>query len=93
MSTTDDSPGTRVDVERALPGGTTYRSLGEQHLSPAEERFERGRRTWGLLLAPAVTLIFLALPLDIPAGRTRDLGGTADTAGAVRALVAHPRDG
>jgi sodium-dependent dicarboxylate transporter 2/3/5 len=66
MSTTDDDTGTRIDVERRLLGGGTYRSLGEQHLSPAEERFERGRRTVGLVLAPVVALIFLALPLDLP---------------------------
>ena len=65
MSTTD-SPETRTDVEGALLGGGTYRSLGEQRLSPAEERFERGRRTIGLFLAPAVALIFLALPLSMP---------------------------
>jgi len=46
-------------------GGATYRSLGEQVLSPAEERFERGRRTVGLFLAPALCLLFLALPLDM----------------------------
>jgi sodium-dependent dicarboxylate transporter 2/3/5 len=65
MSTTDDA-GTRTDVEQRLLGGGTYRSLGEQQLSPAEERFERGRRTVGLFLAPVVALIFLALPLDLP---------------------------
>lgn len=47
-------------------GHTTYRSLGEQQLSPAEERFEKGRRTIGLFLAPLITLAFLALPIDIP---------------------------
>jgi solute carrier family 13 (sodium-dependent dicarboxylate transporter), member 2/3/5 len=57
---------TRTDIEGTLLGGSTYRSLGEQRLSPAEERFERGRRTVGLFLAPAVALVFLALPLDIP---------------------------
>ncbi|OJF12944.1 SLC13 family permease [Couchioplanes caeruleus] len=64
MSTSDDTA--RTDVESRLLGGGTYRSLGEQQLSPAEERFERGRRTIGLLLAPVVTLVFLALPLDLP---------------------------
>ncbi len=56
----------RVDVEKALLGGGTYRSLGEQVLSPAEERFEKGRRTVGLFLAPVVAAVFLALPLDMP---------------------------
>jgi sodium-dependent dicarboxylate transporter 2/3/5 len=66
MSTTDDPTETRTDVDGRLLGGGTYRSLGEQHLSPGEERFERGRRTIGLFLAPVVALIFLAMPLDIP---------------------------
>ncbi len=47
---------------RPCSGHATYRSLGEQRLSPAEERFEKGRRTVGLVLAPVVTLVFLALP-------------------------------
>ncbi|MCM4078630.1 SLC13 family permease [Paractinoplanes hotanensis] len=66
--------GAKTDVESRLLGGATYRSLGEQQLSPAEERFERGRRTVGLFLAPAVTLFFLALPLSIPPSQ-QVLGG------------------
>ncbi|GAB2589066.1 DASS family sodium-coupled anion symporter [Streptomyces capparidis] len=57
----------RTDVDQALLGHATYRSLGEQRLSPAEERFERARRTTGLWLAPLITVVFLALPLDIGA--------------------------
>jgi sodium-dependent dicarboxylate transporter 2/3/5 len=56
----------RTDVDKALMGSATYRSLGEQRLSPGEERFEKGRRTVGLFLAPVVAIAFLALPLDIP---------------------------
>ncbi|MCV7172043.1 DASS family sodium-coupled anion symporter [Mycobacterium manitobense] len=56
----------RTDVDKALMGGATYRSLGEQRLSPGEERFEKGRRTVGLFLAPVVAIAFLALPLGIP---------------------------
>ncbi|MEV4344739.1 DASS family sodium-coupled anion symporter [Actinoplanes sp. NPDC049596] len=63
-----------VDVEKRLLGGATYRSLGEQQLSPAEERFERGRRTAGLFLGPIVTIVFLALPLSIPPSQ-QVLGG------------------
>ncbi|WP_214404104.1 SLC13 family permease [Pseudonocardia lacus] len=55
----------RTDVDKALLGHATYRSLGEQRLSPAEERFERGRRTVGLFLAPLVTIVFLLLPLGL----------------------------
>jgi hypothetical protein len=56
-------PQGRVDVQQALLGGATYRSLGEQRLSPAEERFEKGRRTVGLFLAPLVTLVFPCLSI------------------------------
>ena len=55
----------KVDVDEALMGGTTYRSLGEQKLSPAEERFEKGRRTTGFVLGPLVTIVFYFLPLDL----------------------------
>jgi len=58
-----------TEIERKLIGGSTYRSLGEQTLSPAEERFERGRRTVGFFLAPIVSLVFLALPLDMGAAQ------------------------
>ena len=51
-------------LERIAQVGT-YRTLGEQKLSPQEERFEKARRTIGLFLAPAVFLIFLLLPLDM----------------------------
>jgi solute carrier family 13 (sodium-dependent dicarboxylate transporter), member 2/3/5 len=34
--------------------------------SPAEERFNRRRRTMGLWLAPAVLLLLLALPMPLP---------------------------
>ena len=68
MATTTNEPptgGGKVDVEKALMGGATYRSLGEQKLSPAEERFERGRRTLGLFLAPLVTVIVYYLPTGL----------------------------
>jgi sodium-dependent dicarboxylate transporter 2/3/5 len=55
----------KTDVEKALLGHATYRSLGEQRLTPAEERFEKARQTTGLWLAPLVTLVFLFLPLDM----------------------------
>ncbi|KRD05898.1 anion transporter [Mycobacterium sp. Root265] len=56
----------KTDVDAALMGGSTYRSLGEQRLSPGEERFEKGRRTVGLFLAPVVAVAFLVLPMNIP---------------------------
>ncbi len=55
----------RTDVDAAFARPATYRSLGEQQLSPREERFERGRRTVGLFLAPVVTVVMLLLPLDL----------------------------
>ncbi|ONI84594.1 anion transporter [Saccharothrix sp. ALI-22-I] len=70
----DEQPTNRTDVDKALLGHATYRSLGEQRLSPAEEKFERGRRTVGLWLAPLVTIVFLALPLDME-GNQQTLGG------------------
>ncbi|HYN94628.1 MAG TPA: DASS family sodium-coupled anion symporter [Pilimelia sp.] len=76
----DDRPGAShptgspVDVDRALLGGAAYRGLAEQDLSEREERFERRRRTIGLFLAPALALLFLALPLDMPA-RQQTLAG------------------
>lgn len=63
--TTEDQVN-RTDVDKALLGSATYRSLGEQALSPQEERFEKGRRTVGLFLAPLLTVTFLVLPIDIP---------------------------
>ena len=55
----------RSDALERLANVGTYRTLGEQKLSPQEERFEKGRRTIGLFLAPAVFLIFFLLPLDM----------------------------
>src|SRR3954466_4902601 len=63
---TTDSSVKPTDVDKALLGSATYRSLGEQQLSPAEERFEKGRRTVGLFLAPVVTVVFALLPIDLP---------------------------
>jgi sodium-dependent dicarboxylate transporter 2/3/5 len=65
----EEQASTRTDVDKALLGHATYRSLGEQRLSPAEERFEKGRRTVGLWLAPLISVVFLLLPLDMPANQ------------------------
>lgn len=64
MTTTDDNS-RRTDVDRAFLDNATYRSLGEQQLSPGEERFEKARRTSGLVLAPLVTVVFLFLPTGL----------------------------
>ena len=63
---TTESSAKPTDIDKALLGIATYRSLGEQKLSPQEERFEKGRRTVGLFLAPLLTVLFLVLPIDIP---------------------------
>lgn len=64
MTATNDHQ-RRTDVDKSFLDNATYRSLGEQQLSEAEERFERGRRTIGLGLAPLATVVFLLLPLDL----------------------------
>jgi sodium-dependent dicarboxylate transporter 2/3/5 len=51
-----------LESEVRLKAGATYASLGEQRLSPAEERFERARRTVGLFAGPILLLVVLALP-------------------------------
>jgi hypothetical protein len=38
---TTENQRNRTDVDKALLGHATYRSPGEQQLSPAEERFEK----------------------------------------------------
>ncbi|WP_084468987.1 SLC13 family permease [Nocardiopsis trehalosi] len=71
MASDEARPPERTDVDEALLGGATYRSLGEQRLSPAEERFEKARRTTGFWLAPLVSVVFLLLPLNLdPAQHT-----------------------
>lgn len=71
MATTPEAPPVsdsrtpRTDVNKALMGGATYRSLSEQKLSPREKRFEKARRTSGFFLAPTLALIVWLLPLDI----------------------------
>jgi sodium-dependent dicarboxylate transporter 2/3/5 len=53
--------------------GGTYRTLDEQagRLSPAEERFERRRRTIGLCLGPAVFAAMLLIPFDLEPNQHR----------------------
>jgi len=53
--------------------GGTYRTLDEQEgrLSPAEERFERQRRTVGLFLGPIVLAAMLLIPFDLDGNQHR----------------------
>jgi sodium-dependent dicarboxylate transporter 2/3/5 len=54
---------------------STYRTLDEQteegRLSPAEERFERRRRTVGLLAGPIVFGVMLLIPFDLEPNQHR----------------------
>jgi sodium-dependent dicarboxylate transporter 2/3/5 len=54
---------------------STYRTLDEQteagRLSPAEERFERRRRTVGLFLGPLVFAAMLLVPFDLEPNQHR----------------------
>jgi sodium-dependent dicarboxylate transporter 2/3/5 len=54
-------------VTQEFSRGKTYRTLDEQagRLTPAEQRFERGRRTIGLFLGPVVGILVLLLPLGL----------------------------
>jgi sodium-dependent dicarboxylate transporter 2/3/5 len=61
----------RGDALERLAKVGTYRTLGEQTLSPQEERFEKARRTIGLFLAPVVFLVFLLLPLDMDSNQQK----------------------
>lgn len=56
-----------------IRAGGTYRTLDEQEgrLSPAEERFERVRRTVGLFSGPLAFLIILLAPLDLEPAQHR----------------------
>jgi sodium-dependent dicarboxylate transporter 2/3/5 len=58
--------------EDVRPRGT-YKTLDEQEgrLSPAEERFERLRRTIGLFAGPIAFLIVLVAPLDLEPAQHR----------------------
>ena len=52
---------------------STYKTLDEQEgkLSPAEERFERRRRTIGLFLGPVVLAVMLLIPFDLDGNQHR----------------------
>ncbi|MDT9595367.1 DASS family sodium-coupled anion symporter [Nocardioides zeae] len=65
MTSTQDRPAGRTDVDKAFRDTSTYRSLGEQQLSPGEERFERRRRTAGLVLAPLLAIGYWLLPTGL----------------------------
>ena len=71
-----DREGDRGSVEEDGVGRSgTYRTFDEQaesgRLSPAEERFERQRRTVGLFLGPIVLAAMLLIPFDLEPNQHR----------------------
>jgi solute carrier family 13 (sodium-dependent dicarboxylate transporter), member 2/3/5 len=69
MATTERERPPEPEVGR----GGTYKTLDEQagRLSPAEERFERRRRTIGLFAGPIVLAIMLLIPFDLEPNQHR----------------------
>jgi solute carrier family 13 (sodium-dependent dicarboxylate transporter), member 2/3/5 len=69
-----EGEGGRNGDDRVGRGGT-YRTLDEQieagRLSPAEERFERRRRTVGLFLGPLLFAVVLLIPFDLEPNQHR----------------------
>jgi sodium-dependent dicarboxylate transporter 2/3/5 len=67
------SPQNGDSPEETLTGRGTYKTLDEQQgrLSPAEERFERQRRTIGLFLGPIVLGAMLLIPFDLDGNQHR----------------------
>jgi sodium-dependent dicarboxylate transporter 2/3/5 len=69
-----EGDGGRNGDDRIGRGGT-YRTLDEQteagRLSPAEERFERRRRTVGLFLGPLLFAVVLLIPFDLEPNQHR----------------------
>ena len=80
MATPTRGPGVeeeegRSNGEAPVGRGGTYRTLDEQteagRLSPAEERFERRRRTVGLFLGPIAFALVLLFPFDLEPNQHR----------------------
>ena len=65
--TEDREPTTADQIAEEVYRGGHYNTLAEQSgkLSPAEERFERGRRTVGLFAGPVLFVIVLAIPMGL----------------------------
>jgi sodium-dependent dicarboxylate transporter 2/3/5 len=65
----------RTNGEGPFGRGGTYRTLDEQteegRLSPAEERFERRRRTVGLFVGPLLFALVLLIPFDLEPNQHR----------------------
>jgi solute carrier family 13 (sodium-dependent dicarboxylate transporter), member 2/3/5 len=65
----------RTNGDGRIGRGGTYRTLDEQteagRLSPAEERFERRRRTVGLFIGPLLFALVLLIPFDLEPNQHR----------------------
>jgi sodium-dependent dicarboxylate transporter 2/3/5 len=65
----------RTGGDGRIGRGGTYRTLDEQteagRLSPAEERFERRRRTVGLFIGPLLFALVLLIPFDLEPNQHR----------------------
>jgi solute carrier family 13 (sodium-dependent dicarboxylate transporter), member 2/3/5 len=70
---TEERSGDGRPAEENLTAGGTYKTLDEQEgrLSPAEQRFERRRRTVGLFAGPAVLALMLLIPFDLDGNQHR----------------------
>ncbi|REF35310.1 SLC13 family permease [Thermasporomyces composti] len=72
MSSSVAGPDGPAQPGAAQPGGTSGApGVPRELLTSAEQRFERGRRTVGLFLAPLVLLALLLAPLDLEADEHR----------------------
>ena len=72
--TNDQEGGEAPEAREERPEArATYKTLDEQEgkLSPAEERFERRRRTVGLFLGPIVLVVMLLIPFDLDGNQHR----------------------
>ena len=63
----EGQPTNTDEIAQQVYRGGHYNTLDEQSgkLSPAEERFERGRRTVGLFAGPVLFLIVIAIPMGL----------------------------
>jgi sodium-dependent dicarboxylate transporter 2/3/5 len=66
MAETSEAPAAHEDEDLVLHSGATYAGIAEQKLSPQEERFEKIRRTTGLIVGPSVLLVLAVVPMGVP---------------------------
>jgi sodium-dependent dicarboxylate transporter 2/3/5 len=66
MAETSEAPTASEDDDLVLHSGATYAGIAEQKLSPQEERFEKIRRTSGLIVGPILLLVLAVVPMRLP---------------------------